>query len=336
MATTTTTESKKKSGAPEGAATVKPTTTTAVDVQSTKKDISAQVLARVDAFQRGGELRLPKDYSPENALKSAYIVLTETPKGQESLLSKCSKESVANALLKMVVWGLTPLKKQCYFIPYGDKLECVPDYSGNIGMAKRYGGLKSIKANAVFEGDTFVYKVGEDGRRKLVEHTQTLESINGAVVGAYAVYEMEDGRTDMEVMSIEMIRNAWAQGGSKGASPAHRNFADQMACKTVINRACKLIIRGSDDSILYDDDTETPETVNRAQRTVESGMGSGEVVDFEDVTPSEAPTEPDPAPVGEDKGNAPTLADTAPDGEPVRPGDFFEPGQYGSGTDVPF
>lgn len=306
---------------------------TATDVQVMKKDLSAQVLARVDEFQRGGELRLPKDYSPENALKSAYIVLTETPKGQASLLSKCSKESVANALLKMVVWGLTPLKKQCYFIPYGDKLECVPDYSGNIAMAKRYGGLKSIKANAVFDGDKFVYEVGEDGRRRLKEHTQTLESINGNVVGAYAVYTLEDGTTDMEVMSMQMIRNAWAQGGAKGNGPAHKNFADQMACKTVINRACKLIIRGSDDSVLYDDETETPETINRAQKTVDAGMGSGELVDFEDVTPSESSGdhsgEPEEVEPIESKGEAPTIADTAPDGSTVKDVD-------GDGGELPF
>lgn len=290
------------------AKSVATTASAAVAEQATKKDISAQVLARVDEFRRGGELRLPKDYSPENALKSAYIVLTETPKGQPSLLSRCSKESVANALLKMVVWGLTPLKRQCYFVPYGDKLECVPDYSGNIAMAKRYGGLKSIKANAVFAGDVFVYEVGPDGRRRLKEHTQSLESINGEVVGAYAVYSLEDGTTDMEVMSMQMIRNAWSQGGSKGASPAHKNFADQMACKTVINRACKLIIRGSDDSVLYDDETATAETANGPQGAVDAGMGSGELVDFEDVSreegSAEGATEPDGVPATDNKAEA--------------------------------
>ena len=66
-----------------------------------KKDISAQVLAKIEVFRSAGELRIPKDYSPENALKSAYLVLTD-PKN--NLLVKCSKESVANAMLKMVVW----------------------------------------------------------------------------------------------------------------------------------------------------------------------------------------------------------------------------------------
>ena len=53
-------------------------------------------------------------------------------------------------------------------------------------------------------------------------------------------------------MSINQIQTSWNQGGSKGNSPAHKNFADQMAIKTVLNRACKLLISSSDDAALYD------------------------------------------------------------------------------------
>lgn len=220
-------------------------------VVAVKKDISTQVLAKIETFQKSGELTLPKDYNPENALKSAYILLSD-PKND--ILSKCSKESVAEALLKMVVYGVSPIKKQCYFIPYGDKLECSISYAGNIVTAKRYGKLKSIKANAIFEGDEFEFEVDSvTGRRKVIKHKQTLESVgSNKVKGAYAVYELTDGTIDVEVMSISQIQAAWGQGGSKGNSPAHRNFMDQMACKTVINRACKLLISSSDDSVLYD------------------------------------------------------------------------------------
>jgi recombination protein RecT len=220
-------------------------------VAEIKKDISTQVLAKIDSFQKSGELTLPKDYNAENALKSAYIILSD-PKN--NILEKCDKGSVAEALLKMVVYGVSPIKKQCYFIPYGNKLECSISYAGNIAIAKRYGKLKTIKANAIFKGDTFEFEVDAvTGRRKIIKHIQTLDSIGtNEIVGAYAVYELTDEVTDVEVMNINQIRMAWGQGGSKGASPAHKNFADQMAAKTVINRACKLLISSSDDSVLYD------------------------------------------------------------------------------------
>ena len=245
-----------------------------------KKDISAQVLARVEIFQKSGELRIPKDYSPENALKSAYLILTDP---RNNLLAQCTKESAANALLKMVVWGLSPLKKQCDFIKYGDKLECTPEYTGNIVLAKRYGGLKDIKGNAIFEGDTFEFEVDPTtGRKRILKHTQTLESIGSKnIKGAYAVYEMNDGKIDVEIMNIVQIRDAWNQGATKGASPAHKNFPDQMAIKTVINRACKLIIRGSDDSALFSNDDET----NVVDREIAENANV-ETISFEEVTPA--------------------------------------------------
>lgn len=281
------------------------TTTAAVAAtEAVKKDISVQVLAKIDSFQKSGELTLPKDYNPENALKSAYIVLSD-PKN--NILAKCSTSSVAEALLKMVVYGVSPIKKQCYFIPYGDKLECSISYAGNIAIAKRYGKLKSIKGNAIFEGDTFEFEVDNvTGRRKVVKHIQTLESVgSNKLKGAYAVYELTDGTIDVEVMSITQIQMAWGQGGSKGNSPAHKNFADQMGIKTVINRACKLLISSSDDSILYDpledDDRVIDVTAENVAHEVKteankepltfdtSGIEEAEVVDPEVVIPTASP-----------------------------------------------
>ena len=241
--------------------------------ETVKKDISAQVLARIDVYKSSGELRIPKDYSAENALKSAYLVLTD-PKN--NLLVKCSKESVANALLKMVVWGLSPLKKQCDFIAYGDKLDCSIEYTGNIILAKRYGNLKWIKANAIFAGDIFEFGVDSStGLKNIIKHEQTLESIGSKELkGAYAIYQLNDETIDVEIMSMSQIRDAWNQGAMKGQSPAHKNFPDQMACKTVINRACKLLIRSSDDSVLFDDDEQK---IDPAQKDLKEKANSKEI-----------------------------------------------------------
>ncbi|MEE9408213.1 MAG: RecT family recombinase [Polaribacter sp.] len=242
------------------------TETTAV--ATIKKDISTQVLSKIDSFQKSGELTLPKDYKVENALKSAYIILSD-PK--DNILAKCDKSSVAEALLKMVVYGVSPIKKQCYFIPYGDKLECSISYAGNIAIAKRYGNLKSIKGNAVFEGDTFEFEVDQNtGRRKITKHIQTLESVgSGIVKGAYSVIELIDGTIDVEIMNIKQIEASWRQGGAKGNSPAHKNFPDQMAIKTVSNRACKLLISTSDDSVLYDSIEDEPKVIDVTGADVE-------------------------------------------------------------------
>lgn len=258
-------------------------------VAQVKNDISAQVLQKVQSFQEAGELTIPKDYVPANALKSAYIILSETKnKEGKSALEFCSKASIAEALLKMVIWGLSPLKKQCYFIMYGSRLECIPDYSGNIALAKRYGTLKNIKAQAIFKGDDFKFEVDSNtGRKRIVQHSQTLENLGSPdVVGAYAVIEMEDGTRDVEIMNIKQIQASWQQGGSGGASPAHKKFPDQMAIKTVINRACKLIIRSSDDSALIESEEDeasksTPTESEVSQKVKENA--NNQPLDFEEA-----------------------------------------------------
>ncbi|MDR3246061.1 MAG: recombinase RecT [Prevotellaceae bacterium] len=261
-------------------------------VETVKKNISTVVLEKIEAFKATGELRLPKDYSAENALKSAYLILSDP---RNNLLIKCTQNSVADALLKMVVWGLSPLKKQCDFIAYGDKLDCSIEYTGNIALARRYGYLKSIKANAVFAGDTFEFCIDPStGLKKIIKHEQTLESVGSKEIkGAYAIFTLFDGTIDTEVMSISQIRDAWNQGAMKGNSPAHKNFPDQMAMKTVINRACKLIIRSSDDSVLFDDDENNP-----IQREIKENANIEEVgfvdVDVEEKQPE--PTLPIPIP----------------------------------------
>ncbi len=230
--------------------------TTTKKLSTIKKNISSQVLAKINVLQQAGEMRLPKDYSAENALKSAYLVLVETKnKEGEYALDYCTPESIANALLKMVVLGLSVMKKQCNLIMYANKLSCDLEYSGTIILAKRYGDLKEVNAVTIYKDDEFEFEIDiKTGRKKVIKHNQTLESLGGGkteIKGAYAVMEFNDGTFDTEIMSMVQIQNSWKQGGAKGDSKAHNIFTDQMCEKTVINRGCKLLIRGSDDNVLF-------------------------------------------------------------------------------------
>ena len=249
-------------------------------------DSTSVVLKKVEAFQNTGELRLPKNYSPENALKSAQLMLSEiTDKNGKNVIESCSRTSIANALLKTVVWGLSPNKGQVYFVPYAGKLDCSVSYTGNIAIAKRYAGLVRIKANCIMKGDDFEFEVdNETGRKKIVKHKQTLESIGSETIeGAYAVYELEDGTIDVEIMTFSQIEKSWNQRQGNGLSPAHKNFPDQMAIKTVLNRACKLLIRTSDDSVLYDDEDKNIDYTKEDVKHEVSENANKEEIDIDDV-----------------------------------------------------
>jgi len=287
--------------------------------QVTKKqtEITTVVLNKIESFQRSGELRLPKDYSAENALKSAYLVLNEMKVQGAPVLEKCTKESVANSLLKMVVWGVSPLKGQIYFIPYANKLEASISYTGNIMMAKRYGNLKSIKGNCIMKGDKFEFGIDtETGLRFIKEHSQTLQSIGSEeIVGAYAVFELNDGTKDVEIMNWDQIVKSWNQGATNGKSPAHKNFPDQMAIRTVLNRACKLLIRASDDKVLYDDVDETIDKVKGEVDYEIEENANGEIIDIEhheveESSPKEQPKPKEPEPKSKEEPKEPVAETT--------------------------
>lgn len=274
-------------------------------------------LKRITDLEGAGGLIVPKDYSAANALRAAWLILQETKDlNKRPVLEVCSRESIANALLKMVVQGLNPVKRQCSFIAYGSTLTCQREYQGSIAIAKRYG-LKSVIANPVFQGDDFAFEVDtETGRKKITKHVSSFESYGSNVKGAYAVIEMEDGTKNVEVMSMAQIQAAWNQGPTKGQSPAHKNFPDQMACKTVINRAVKTIINSSDDADLFEDDQiterETPVTAAVKAEISDNANGANgqEAIGFDDnaensdaqppapvvITPEEIKSEPAKAP----------------------------------------
>lgn len=220
------------------------------------ENISEQVLSRIEQFQKDGSMILPKNYSVENHMKSAWLALQEVEdKEHHKALQICTKESIANSLLDMVLQGLSVSKKQGYFIVYGNKLIFQRSYFGTIALAKRAGGMVSEPvANVIYEGDDFLYEIDpKTAKVAIVKHSQKLENIdNSKIKGAYALVTLADGTTQVTIMSMQQIRAAWGQGATKGNSPAHKNFAEEMAKKTVIGRACKAVINSSDDAWLYD------------------------------------------------------------------------------------
>ncbi len=212
--------------------------------------IANGVQKRIDEMTKGHQLELPEDYSVGNALQEAWLRLQAVQdKNGVPALQKCTKESVMTAMLDMAVQGLSPAKNQCYFVPYEDQLTLMRSYMGTVMVAKRFGGVKDVFAQVVYKGDTFEYQIDPaTGVREVTKHTQTLENIGNDIVAAYATIIKDDGTKYQEIMTKDQIQKAWNQGATKGKSPAHTNFPEEMAKKTVINRACKLFVNSATDS----------------------------------------------------------------------------------------
>jgi|ERR1035437_9997340 recombination protein RecT len=254
----------------------KTASTPAVQQEKTLADL---VLNKVKIFTANHDIKLPDDYAPENALKSAWLILLDTKdKSGSPALQVCTKDSIANALLNMVLQGLNPVKKQCDFLVYGNKLTLQREYHGTIALAKRYADVKEAVGTVIYEGDIFEYSIEPNGYKKIIKHEQSLSNIDdNKIIGAYATLLFTGNQAPyIEIMTIAQICQAWQQGATKGNSPAHKNFPGEMAKKTVISRACKLFISSSDDSSLFDDD-DKDERAAAAKQVINQNANKEEI-----------------------------------------------------------
>jgi recombination protein RecT len=235
------------------------TTTNTVAEKKTNKFTEAtvnSVLTRIAEIQATGEIVLPSDYVPENAVRAAWLMLPGVvDRSGNPALEVCTKESICNAFLDMVTSGLSVAKKQGYFVVYGNKLQFDQSYIGDIAVAKRVANVKEVNAVTVYKEDVFEYEVDfTSGRKKVTKHSQKLSNISpDKIVGAYSIVTYNDGSTDCEIMTLEQIKVSWSMGGSKGNSPAHNKFPDQMCEKTVIARSLKIETSSSSDKGLLSD-----------------------------------------------------------------------------------
>lgn len=213
-----------------------------------EKDMSVSVLKRVEEMRANGELQLPINYSAPNALRAAWLLISNmTDKQGVLVMPMVTPTSIATSLMKMVKQGLNPDKGQCYFIKYGKDLTLMRSYQGACVVAKR-NGMVGITGTVVYSADEFEIEV-KLGRTIVTKHVQKFENIDDAkIVGAYATATMEDGSVIVELMNHNQIKKAWAQGQGEGR--VHLNFPGEMCKKTVINRLTKGIINSSDDADL--------------------------------------------------------------------------------------
>lgn len=253
------------------------------------------VLARVKSLETQGDLKFPENYSPENAMKSAMLTLQDLKgskkDGYKPALEFANPNSIANALMDMVVQGLNPAKNQGYFIMYGDKVQFQRSYLGTMAVTRRVTGAKEINAEVIFEGDEVKYKT-KNGKIVDLEHSQSFGNRDSKkIIGAYATVVFEDeSKNYTEIMSFEEIEEAWKQSqmvydGKFKEDGTHRRFPQEMAKKTVINRACKKLLNSSDDSSLLSSEIKNRD--NRQRKEIldaeEEANANKELLEFEEV-----------------------------------------------------
>lgn len=258
---------------------------TGTEIKKMGAEVEEKLITTITSLQEGG-LKLPEGYSVANAIKYAWLKLQGTEdKDNKKVLDVCTQASIANAILAMILKGETLLYNHGYFVPYGDRLTYSEDYRGMLMRAMRDTDITDVNAQVIYKGDNFVYEVDKKGRYQFVKHDTSMENINiNNIIGGYAVVTYKDGSERLEIMTMEQIRTAWAQGAAKGTSMAHTKFTDQMCIRTLIKRAIKIDLGKCSETLSAIDDEEEEVDNLKAQRDEEpKGIDIPET-EYEDVT----------------------------------------------------
>lgn len=217
-----------------------------MQTQQNFDDAVVSLVNKLVEEQRSQGLALPTNYNVQNAMKAAYLKLQNVKDRQgRPALTVCSKNSIVYALMDMAVQGLSPAKNQCYFIVYGTELQMQRSYFGTIAALKRLDRVKDIDAQVVHGGDEFEVGADRVGHLVVERFNPKFENLDKPLVGAFAFIELTDGRVDYTVMTKKQIDTSWSQSRQHGVQ---QKFGDEMAKRTVLNRAAKMFINTSDDS----------------------------------------------------------------------------------------
>lgn len=262
-----------------------------------------------------GAVSFPKGYNYGNNLKLAYLQLS-----QSGSLAKVTTASVGEALVEMVVQGLDIAKKQCYFIPYGNKLTMIRSYFGDVSALENTGlvVVGSTKAVVVYEGDEIEVAIENDEEvlKSFKADPNVFARHNKKIIGAYAVTTLINNEKKYVFMSKEEIDKSWAKSKDPTRN-VQKDFAQEMAKRTVLRRLTKYIgnFSNSLDSLTeqqtntlysyirtteeqYDDNknnnnsSNQRSTINIPTIETDEGIDSDEVIDLTQDTEKEIEVEP--------------------------------------------
>lgn len=181
---------------------------------------------------------LPKDINSERLKINAMVYIHEDKK-----LNKLAEEQpvkIAQLVFNFIALGLDLLNKECYIIPYGDTLQVLKDYKGEVKLAKKYAidPIREIYARVVYKQDKYYF----DNENKFVHEFDPFKIDRGEKIGAFCTVIYKNGVQQTEFVNIDEIKKVKevSKSANSDFSP-WKNWEDEMYKKTVIRKAMKNI-----------------------------------------------------------------------------------------------
>lgn len=191
---------------------------------------------------RMGQIKsvISNNLTPE---KMARIALNELR--SNAYLAKIAMEnpgSFVNAVVQASHLGLEigGALGQAYLVPFKGEIKMMPGYRGLISLARRSGEISSIKAEVVYEKDTFDLVLGLETK---VTHIPNLDGDRGEPKLAYMVANFKDGGRHFEWMTVAEVMKIKARSSAvkSGKETPWDTDRDEMIKKTIIRRGWKYL-----------------------------------------------------------------------------------------------
>lgn len=207
---------------------------------------------------------LPKNFNRTRFIQNAMVVLQDTKN-----IEKMQPVSVARTMLKGAFLGLDFFMKECYAIPYDDKLNFQTDYKGEIKFVKAHStkSINEIYAKVVREGDQFEVYI-KDGKATVDFKEKPFN--DAEIVGAFAVCLFENNTLIYETMSTKEIEHIRKRFSKMPNGLMWKETPTEAYKKTVVRRLRKWI------DIRFDSDDQV--------EAYQSG-GDAEFINAEEIEP---------------------------------------------------
>jgi len=147
--------------------------------------------------------------------------------------------SLKHAILNVAAIGisLNPALHDAYLVPRDGAVCLDISYKGLIKIATESGAIKWVKAEVVYDADTFVYK----GPATPPEHeADPFSTEKGNIKGVYCIAKTKDNDILVEVMSAaDLLKIKQSSPAYKANSGPWVSFEGEMSKKAVIKRSSK-------------------------------------------------------------------------------------------------
>lgn len=234
------------------------------------------------------------------------IIFAKQVFDNNSLLQKCSPESIRNAIVNVALIGtsLNPALQEAYLVPRGGRACLDMSYKGLIGIACSMGNVKSMTAQVVYEWDSFEY---DQGTNPYIHYKMCLnppvdtevlakdpKKIWDHVVCAYSTATLLDGSVDFVIMPKYKIWKIYQSSQAKNGGP-WLSWPEEMMRKTVVKYHAKTLPKQANErlatavSILNEHEGLAPAQVVSQAGRLEDMFDDPEVIDAipEEVAPME-------------------------------------------------